>query len=133
MLWIEGAERFGLAQLHQLRGRVGRSDRPSWCFFTAQPTAEGGEERLQAFVDEDDGFLLAEQDLLIRGGGEVVGSRQSGSSGFLLARPLQVLQRFQQLSAEAGVRLEEGHDPPEGALLQRLGRFLGPEMVDPLD
>ncbi len=133
VLWIEGAERFGLAQLHQLRGRVGRSDRPSWCFFTAQPTAEGGEERLQAFVDEDDGFLLAEQDLLIRGGGEVVGSRQSGSSGFLLARPLQDLQRFQQLSAEAGVRLEEGHDPPEGALLQRLGRYLGPEMVDPLD
>jgi ATP-dependent DNA helicase RecG len=126
VLWIEGADRFGLAQLHQLRGRVGRSDRPSWCFFSADPSSQEATERLQAFLDEDDGFLLAERDLHLRGGGDVSGERQSGRSEFLLARPLQDLPAFQGLAKAAGERLEDGEEEPQGSLLVRLGRYLGP-------
>ena len=126
VLWIEGADRFGLAQLHQLRGRVGRSERPSWCFFSAEPSSQLAAERLQAFLDEDDGFLLAERDLHLRGGGDVSGERQSGRSDFLLARPLQDLPAFQGLAKAAGERLEDGEEEPQGSLLVRLGRYLGP-------
>ncbi|MGE4613338.1 MAG: DEAD/DEAH box helicase [Planctomycetota bacterium] len=128
VLWIEGAERFGLAQLHQMRGRVGRSDRESWCFFSAEPTSDEAAERLQAFTEEPDGFLLAEKDLLIRGGGDAEGERQSGRSEFLLARPLQDLPAFQALSEAAAERLRAGDETPEGALLGRLGRYLGPRI-----
>ncbi|MDE0959473.1 MAG: ATP-dependent DNA helicase RecG [Planctomycetota bacterium] len=126
VLWIEGADRFGLAQLHQLRGRVGRSDRPSWCFFSADPSSQEADQRLQAFLDEQDGFLLAERDLHLRGGGDVSGERQSGRSDFLLARPLQDLPAFQGLSQAAAERLEAGDEEPEGTHLARLGRYLGP-------
>ncbi len=126
VVWIEGAERFGLAQLHQMRGRVGRSDRKSWCFFSAEPTSDEAAERLRAFAEESDGFLLAEKDLLIRGGGDAEGERQSGRSEFLLARPLQDLHAFQALSEAAAERLRAGDETPEGPLLGRLGSYLGP-------
>ena len=75
---IEGSERFGLAQLHQLRGRVGRGDEKSYCFlFTTQQT-QASSPRLKAMEEHDSGFLLAEIDLKIRGPGEIFGLRQSG-------------------------------------------------------
>jgi len=70
---IEGAERFGLAQLHQLRGRVGRGAQESWCFLMAEPN-----ERLKTLVSTNDGFVVAKKDLDLRGAGEFFGTRQSG-------------------------------------------------------
>ncbi len=75
---IEGAERFGLAQLHQFRGRVGRSDQQSYCLLLSDSTDAPENERLQAMTRSGDGFALAEKDLEIRGPGEILGSRQSG-------------------------------------------------------
>jgi ATP-dependent DNA helicase RecG len=83
---IEDAWRFGLAQLHQLRGRVGRSDQQSYCFLLGTPPNEEGEKRLNALVGSNDGFELAEIDLEMRGEGTLLGSRQQGRSDLKLAR-----------------------------------------------
>src|SRR6185503_3043739 len=82
---IEGAERFGLAQLHQLRGRVGRGDRPSWCVAVHGAAAESGVRRLAAFARTCDGFVIAEEDLRLRGPGELLGERQAGAQPFRFA------------------------------------------------
>ncbi len=78
VMLIEGADRFGLAQLHQFRGRVGRAGNRSYCLLLAEEASNGGEERLQTMVASDDGFLLAEKDLELRGPGDFIGTRQSG-------------------------------------------------------
>lgn len=84
---IEHAERFGLAQLHQLRGRVGRGDKPSTCLLMFQgPLSETGKARLSIMRESEDGFRIAEEDLKLRGGGELLGTRQSGMPGFHIAR-----------------------------------------------
>jgi ATP-dependent DNA helicase RecG len=83
---IESAERFGLAQLHQLRGRVGRGPRPSRCIALHGKLTESGEQRLKAFEETTDGFRIAEEDLAIRGPGELLGLRQAGLPGFRIAR-----------------------------------------------
>lgn len=76
---IEHADRFGLAALHQLRGRVGRSALQSWCFLVFPPNpSEDAVKRLRCLRDSNDGFLIAEQDFMIRGPGDIIGSRQSG-------------------------------------------------------
>ena len=75
---IEGSERFGLAQLHQFRGRVGRSDHQSYCFLFTDSNSENTSQRLKALIDSEDGFKLAEKDLEIRGPGQFLGTRQSG-------------------------------------------------------
>ncbi len=75
---IEGAERFGLSQLHQFRGRVGRSDIQSYCYLLTTSVSQAHSERLKAMEQHDSGFLLAEIDLKIRGPGELFGLRQSG-------------------------------------------------------
>jgi len=82
---VEGAERFGLSQLHQLRGRVGRGTRPSWCVAIHGRAAELGERRLQAFARTQDGFAIAEEDLRLRGPGELLGERQAGLASFRFA------------------------------------------------
>ncbi len=79
LMLIEGAQRFGLAQLHQLRGRVGRSTHQSYCYlFNEESASVQTQQRLQALEQTDDGFALAEYDLKVRGPGEVYGTRQSG-------------------------------------------------------
>lgn len=75
---IEGSERFGLAQLHQFRGRVGRSEHQSHCFLFTDSTSETTSQRLNALIESEDGFKLAEYDLEIRGPGQFLGTRQSG-------------------------------------------------------
>ena len=83
---IEHAERFGLAQLHQLRGRVGRSDRPSVCLLLYKaPLGQVARDRLRIMRETEDGFVIAEEDLRLRGGGEILGTRQSGTPGFRIA------------------------------------------------
>ena len=82
---IEGAERFGLAQLHQLRGRVGRGARPSWCIAVHGAAGELGARRLAAFASTCDGFVIAEEDLRLRGPGELLGERQAGAQPFRFA------------------------------------------------
>ncbi|MGA7270740.1 MAG: helicase-related protein, partial [Acidimicrobiia bacterium] len=82
---IEDADRFGLSQLHQLRGRVGRGSHPGTCVLVADPTTPEGEERIAAMVRTTDGFELAQVDLGIRGQGTVFGLRQSGLTDLKLA------------------------------------------------
>jgi ATP-dependent DNA helicase RecG len=93
---IEDAHRFGLSQLHQLRGRVGRGEHPGVCLLLADPTTSEGEERLTAMVGTNDGFRLAEEDLRIRGQGTVFGTRQSGVKDLKLA---DILTDFEILTA----------------------------------
>jgi ATP-dependent DNA helicase RecG len=82
MIIIEGAERFGLTQLHQLRGRVGRSGHKSYCFLFAESLTPQAEQRLAALKSSNDGFKIAGQDLLLRGPGEFLGTAQSGAPLF---------------------------------------------------
>ena len=86
LMIIENAERLGLAQLHQLRGRVGRGSRQSFCVLLYQsPLSRNGKQRLSALRDSTDGFVIAEQDLQLRGPGEVLGTRQTGLMTFKIA------------------------------------------------
>ncbi len=83
---VEGADRFGLAQLHQLRGRVGRGTDPGLCLLFGEPVTEDGARRLEALTQTGDGFRLAELDLEIRGEGSIMGVRQAGATDLRVAR-----------------------------------------------
>ncbi|MGL4847941.1 MAG: ATP-dependent DNA helicase RecG [Clostridium sp.] len=82
---VENAERFGLAQLHQLRGRVGRGSHESYCILIAKAKSDKTKKRMEILVESTDGFYISEQDLKIRGSGEMFGRRQSGDESFILA------------------------------------------------
>ena len=84
VMMIENSERFGLAGLHQLRGRIGRGDAQSYCIFVSDTKNNATKERLAILKESNDGFYVAEQDLRLRGPGDILGTRQSGEMGFLL-------------------------------------------------
>jgi ATP-dependent DNA helicase RecG len=112
---IEGAERFGLSQLHQLRGRVGRSSLPSWCYLFA--AGEDG-ERL-AFLEQcNDGFVLAEEDLRRRGMGDLSGLRQAGENLEGLAdADLELVRAARELVREDGALRAHYLGQSDGAAL----------------
>ena len=95
---IEHAERFGLAQLHQLRGRIKRGFEASTCMLMySPPLSETATERLNIMKNSEDGFLIAEKDLELRGGGEILGTRQSGFADFRIA-DLEVHKNLLQIA-----------------------------------
>ncbi|WP_422376466.1 ATP-dependent DNA helicase RecG [Roseibium sp.] len=108
---IEHAERFGLAQLHQLRGRVGRGDKPSSCVLLYKgPLGETAGARLNIMRETNDGFLIAEEDLKLRGGGEILGTRQSGTPGFRIARADEHADLMEVARDDARLILEKDPD-----------------------
>jgi ATP-dependent DNA helicase RecG len=121
MMVIEHAERFGLAQLHQLRGRVGRGLKKSVCALVGEPTTEEGQRRLEAIASTDDGFKIAELDLEIRGPGELFGSRQSGMPPLLVADLLRDGELLNQAREDAAAWIDRSPDLAEEteALLRR--------------
>ena len=109
VLMVENAERFGLAQLHQLRGRVGRSDAQSYAVFVdASPGKKA--ERLQILSRTDDGFAIAEEDLRLRGPGDLFGVRQSGELHFRLGDIYRDQALLMQASEAAGRLLSDDPD-----------------------
>lgn len=117
---IFDAERFGLAQLHQLRGRVGRGGEQSWCILVGDPTTEEAKERLQAIVQSNDGFRLAETDLRLRGPGEFLGTRQAGLPGFKitdLMRDWKIMEMMQR-EARQILAADPDLDKPEYRILR---------------
>jgi ATP-dependent DNA helicase RecG len=122
VMLIENAERFGLSQLHQLRGRVGRGEHASKCFLVAS-TPEAGSGRLQALVRHRDGFRLAEIDLAMRKEGELGGTRQSGLGYFRLARlpeDAELLERARAHAEEILARDPELREPEHALLADAL-------------
>lgn len=87
VMLIENSERFGLAQLHQLRGRIGRGDSQSYCIFMKSDSRDDTDKRLEIINNSNDGFYIAKEDLKIRGQGDLFGLRQSGEASFSLADP----------------------------------------------
>jgi ATP-dependent DNA helicase RecG len=120
VMLIEDANRFGLAQLHQLRGRVGRGASASFCVLIADATTEEAQKRLEVIAATSDGFAIAEKDLEIRGPGEVAGTRQSGNLGLEIADLVRDAALLEQARALAFEVLES--DPqlqrPENAAIR---------------
>lgn len=98
---IENAERFGLAQLHQLRGRVGRGNHKSYCILIAQISNKSIEKRLNILKNSNDGFYIAEEDLKLRGSGELLGIRQHGENNLIISDLVQDIDIFKAANMEA--------------------------------
>ena len=123
---IEDADRFGLAQLHQLRGRVGRSEHQSYCVLIANPKSDDGQRRMDIMTRTNNGFLIAEEDLRIRGPGEIYGTRQSGMPSFRVADLVKDMRLLEVARQEAFHLLEQDPDlsrPEHAALREAVERF----------
>jgi ATP-dependent DNA helicase RecG len=119
LMIIENAERMGLAQLHQLRGRVGRGREDASCVLMYHPPlGQGAERRLRTMRETTDGFLIAEEDLRLRGPGEVLGTRQTGMMQMRVADLMRDRQLLPRIRVAAD-RMLAGHDPAVGGLLER--------------
>ena len=133
LIAIRNAERFGLSQLHQLRGRVGRGDYPGFCILAAGSSTEDAEARIAAMLDSNDGYELAKKDLEIRGQGRLFGSTQSGAADLRLG---DILRDADLLEAAANVAKEavdaDRTSPFVEAVLEEADRFLGslPEALE---
>ncbi len=108
VMLIEGAERFGLAQLHQLRGRVGRGGHPSFCLLVGKTKGTEGKRRLEVMVQLQDGLAIAEEDLKLRGPGEFFGTRQHGLPDLKITDPLRDLEILEIARLEARAVLSRG-------------------------
>ena len=134
LMIIEDADRFGLSQLHQLRGRVGRGSAKSYCILTTQNRNVQTLERLKAFCKTNDGFQIAQEDLKLRGPGDFFGSRQSGLPAFRmgnLGTDLTTLQQAQQAAVAWIDTQGTGNTPEAEALRRRIGALFregGPAM-----
>ena len=126
LMVIEDADRFGLSQLHQLRGRVGRGKAKSYCILTSHNKNPDTLQRLKALCSTTDGFKIAEEDLRLRGPGDFFGARQSGLPVFRVANlscDLQTLKDAQQASADWIDREGTGDSPESEALRQRIAQL----------
>ncbi len=119
---VEDADRFGLSQLHQLRGRVGRGAAESWCFLFADPSTADGTARMEAMVESNDGFDLAERDLEIRGSGQVFGERQAGLGDLRLGRLPRDAKYVEFARTTAERILDDDPDLARNRALARGGR-----------
>ena len=131
LMLVEHGERFGLSQLHQLRGRISRGAVAGQCWLFAEPANDEAKERLKAFARLADGFALAEEDARLRGGGQLFGTRQHGLGELRLgdviadAELLQLARKdaFALVKDDAGLRRPE-HAALRRAVLERYGRTL---------
>jgi ATP-dependent DNA helicase RecG len=127
VMMVENADRFGLSQLHQLRGRVGRGEHPSHSVFVFDGDTEESQQRMRAIAEIADGFKLAEADLEIRGEGSLFGTRQSGMPDLRVARLIRDFRLLRQARADAFALVEKDPDlsDPEHLLLRLevAGRF----------
>ncbi len=128
VMLVEGANRFGLAQLHQFRGRVGRGAYKSYCLLIADTPTIAGEERLKIIETTQDGFLLAEEDLKMRGPGEFFGTRQSGLPNLRVARlsDMRILEEARQAAASLFANDPELHEPRHRLLAEKVDRLWQP-------
>jgi ATP-dependent DNA helicase RecG len=122
IMMIEGAERFGLAQLHQFRGRVGRGEHQSYCLLFTDSPAKATNQRLKALVESDDGFALAEKDLAIRGPGEFFGTQQSGLPDLAMTA-LKDPQLIEETQAAVRYFFEKSSLKEHPGLRQKLSEF----------
>ena len=122
LMVIENAERFGLSQLHQLRGRVGRGKHPSACYLVAIPKGDDSYQRIQAMIRTNNGFQIAEADLNIRGPGEFFGTRQSGVPNFKIANIIHdaTLLETAKQEAELLVKADRELNAPAHQLLKQM-------------
>ena len=126
LMVIEDADRFGLSQLHQLRGRVGRGKDKSYCVLFSQNQNSQTKQRLKAFCKTNDGFKIAEEDLRLRGPGDFFGARQSGLPAFRVANlscDLETLKQAQQASKEWIETLGTAQTPESQALRERIAQL----------
>ena len=107
---IENAERFGLAQLHQLRGRVGRGSYESYCILIAKAKTENTKKRMEIMTTSTDGFYISEEDLKLRGSGEMFGRRQSGDEEFILANIYDDMNILRCAKSEAKILLDSDEE-----------------------
>ena len=126
VMMIENAERFGLAQLHQLRGRVGRGKHQSYCIFMSGSKSKETKKRLKILESSNDGFYIAGEDLKMRGPGDVFGIRQSGLMDFKLGDVYQDAELLKLASQAAGEILEREEDeaPENKALFERVQNYI---------
>jgi ATP-dependent DNA helicase RecG len=132
---VEGAERYGLSQLHQLRGRVGRGEHASHCILFGDPASELARRRLEAIEAERDGFKLAEIDLALRGEGEILGTRQHGLPRFRVAElpeDVAVLTEARREVIALCERLGSLGAPELGPLMEAARRRFGDERAEPI-
>jgi len=133
VMLVEGAERYGLSQLHQLRGRVGRGEHDSVCILFGDPESVAARARLDAIGSETDGFKLAEVDLSIRGEGEILGTRQHGLPRFraaTLPEDMALLLDARRWVRELHARHGSLEAPPLGPLMDEARRRFGDERVE---
>lgn len=127
VMLIEGANRFGLAQLHQFRGRVGRGNAKSYCILIPDDEDAAENERLSAMVETNDGFVLAERDLQQRGPGEFLGTRQAGFADLRIANLTDVhtIEKARNLAQQLCEKDPQLSDPRHQPLLEKLNAFWG--------